>query len=71
MSKIVVAITTIVSVLSLVWIGWCLAAIHACEAHDHCEHAPDWARNGLHDLQGMDGGCVYRPEGCDGKMVPW
>jgi hypothetical protein len=41
-----------------------LLAIRRCEAHDDCADAPAWVGDGLHELQKMDGGCVYRPEGC-------
>ncbi len=48
------------------YLSFALYAVHQCEAHDDCASAPAWVGDGLHELQRMDGGCVYLPQGCTG-----
>jgi len=50
--------------ISLSYFAFSLYAIRRCEAHDDCSLAPAWVGEGLHELQRMDGGCVYLPQGC-------
>ena len=53
-----------VLVASAGYLSSALYAVHQCEAHDDCAGAPAWVGDGLHELQRMDGGCVYLPQGC-------
>lgn len=66
----VVVLAVLGSIALLGNAGWTTFQIHQCEAHDLCDRAPAWVGEGLHELQRMDGGCVYLSQGCGAGGAP-